>query len=1073
MWDGSTWNPMGSGISSGQVNAIAVSGPNVYVGGAFTSIGGVSANNIAVWNGSTWSALGAGTNSDVYTLAISGSNIYVGGQFTTAGGAPASHIAMWDGSVWSTFGSGANADVFALAASGNTLFAGGYFTVIGGMPANRIARWDGSSWFALGSGTDSEVDALAVSGSDLYAGGQFTAAGGVPVSHIARWDGTSWNALGSGLNNAVNSIVTGGSDVYVGGVFTTASGVPASHVAGWDGSVWFPLGSGTDDYVSGISINAGALYAGGHFTNAGGVPASRIADYAPLCNLSWNVVPSTDGGTNWNDLVDAAAISPNAVWAVGSYANFNPDIPPLPLIERWNGSTWVLSPSPVTTSGQLSAVAGTKVDDVWAVGDYDAGVGRRPLLLHWTGSTWSIAPPPAINVPVGGVHDVATVSSTDAWAVGSYAPGTSPAQALAMHWDGSSWTQMAVPAQSSSNSLRGLAVVSSTDIWAVGEIGTGSPLFLHWDGHNWTQFSNPVAVTGVLYRASAVAANDIWAVGYRTDGSGLPLTMHYNGTSWSVVATPYLCCNQQLTDVQAISANNVWSVSENAFLHWNGSAWSLVSGPNPPANTNYYLEGLTATAANDVWAVGHTHSAAEGSFDGTLIEHYSALCPPPPPIGTPTDTPNPLFSPTPSSTSTPSPAATDYVVVASTGTIVPGSVDIGNHCDDCTTNISMPFPATLYEGHFFSAVIGSNGTLGFVSNGNDFTNDCVPTQAANFAILPYWDDLTTDTGSCANCGIFTSVSGSSPNRKFNIEWRAVHYGTLVPVNFEVRLYEGSGRFDIIYGQVDQAATETIGVQRDTGSLFTRILCQATGPSSASHSGQSSPNGWIISEGVVLGFGPPPARPTPTVCPIQFPDAPPGSTFYPFIHCLACLGILNGFPDGSFRPNSNVTRGQLSKIVANSAGFSDQQPSQMFQDVSLGSTFQLYIGRLASRGYIGGYACGGTGEPCVPPANLPYFRPNNNATRGQISKIVSNSAGFSDPPSGQQFQDVPTNNAFYTYIYRLVSSGVMSGYPCGGTGEPCVPPGNLPYFRPNNNATRGQTAKIVSNTFYPDCNARAR
>ena len=70
--------------------------------------------------------------------------------------------------------------------------------------------------------------------------------------------------------------------------------------------------------------------------------------------------------------------------------------------------------------------------------------------------------------------------------------------------------------------------------------------------------------------------------------------------------------------------------------------------------------------------------------------------------------------------------------------------------------------------------------------------------------------------------------------------------------------------------------------------------------------------------------------------------------------------------------------------------------------------------------------------------------------------------------GQQFEDVPAGSTYYTYTYRLVSRGVMGGYQCGGPGEPCVPPANLPYFRPNNNATRGQTSKIVSNTFFPDC-----
>jgi len=141
---------------------------------------------------------------------------------------------------------------------------------------------------------------------------------------------------------------------------------------------------------------------------------------------------------------------------------------------------------------------------------------------------------------------------------------------------------------------------------------------------------------------------------------------------------------------------------------------------------------------------------------------------------------------------------------------------------------------------------------------------------------------------------------------------------------------------------------------------------------------------------------------------------------------------------------------------------------MYQEVPVGSTYYTYTYRLAYRGYMSGYSCGGKGSPCVPPADLPYFRPNNNATRGQISKIVSNAAGFSDPPSGQQFEDVVPASTFYTYTYRLASRGVMSGYVCGGVGEPCVPPDNLPYFRPNNNATRGQTSKIVANTFFPNC-----
>jgi hypothetical protein len=118
--------------------------------------------------------------------------------------------------------------------------------------------------------------------------------------------------------------------------------------------------------------------------------------------------------------------------------------------------------------------------------------------------------------------------------------------------------------------------------------------------------------------------------------------------------------------------------------------------------------------------------------------------------------------------------------------------------------------------------------------------------------------------------------------------------------------------------------------------------------------------------------------------------------------------------------------------------------------------------------MSGYPCGGAGEPCVPPDNRPYFRPSNNATRGQIAKIVSNAAGYNEEPTTQNFEDVPPGSTFYTFTERLAVRTIMSGYPCGSLTEPCIPPTNRPYFRPSNNATRGQTSKIVSNTFLPNC-----
>jgi streptogramin lyase/pimeloyl-ACP methyl ester carboxylesterase len=256
-----------------------------------------------------------------------------------------------------------------------------------------------------------------------------------------------------------------------------------------------------------------------------------------------------------------------------------------------------------------------------------------------------------------------------------------------------------------------------------------------------------------------------------------------------------------------------------------------------------------------------------------------------------------------------------------------------------------------------------------------------------------------------------------------------------------------------------------------GGLYTQIdLSDAGHPGSYQGIANVTDPGTyaVLSRAVVNGTARMAVEVIPYVCPLQFTDMPSDNPFYSYVRCLACQNVLGGYGDGTFRPGNNITRGQLSKIVSNAAIFSDPVGSQIFEDVPPGSPFYDFVQRLASRGYIGGYPCGGEGEPCVPPDNRPYFRPNANATRGQISKVVSNTAEYNDPPGVQIFEDVPPGSTFYDCVQRLASRSSMGGYPCGAAGEPCIAPDNRPYFRPGNNATRGQTSKIVSNTFLPNC-----
>jgi len=286
-YDGTKWDSLNSSALANvtTVNAIAVSGASVYIGGLFSQIGNVTVNNVAVWNGSAWSAMGSGTDGTVNAIAISGSNVYVAGQFTNAGGSAVHGVGVWNGSAWSGIGGGVQGIPNALAVHGNDLYVAGGIYQAGNIPVNSIARWDGSAWSSLGTGVSSTVTCMSVSGNNLFVGGEFATAGGVSVNGLARWDGYNWLDVGGGVTNGyygtyVNAMTTNGSDLYVGGNFQNAGAIAASNIAVWNGSSWGTLGSGipgTQSYVYSVLAANNVVYVGGSFGFAGTKPAGGFA----------------------------------------------------------------------------------------------------------------------------------------------------------------------------------------------------------------------------------------------------------------------------------------------------------------------------------------------------------------------------------------------------------------------------------------------------------------------------------------------------------------------------------------------------------------------------------------------------------------------------------------------------------------------------------------------------------------------------------------------------------------------------------------------------------------------------
>ena len=81
----------------------------------------------------------------------------------------------------------------------------------------------------------------------------------------------------------------------------------------------------------------------------------------------------------------------------------------------------------------------------------------------------------------------------------------------------------------------------------------------------------------------------------------------------------------------------------------------------------------------------------------------------------------------------------------------------------------------------------------------------------------------------ADCGVFTTLSGTAPNRTFKIEWRArAESSNHETIDFEIRLYENSDSFDYVYGFGELFGDFTsIGVQ-DGGSQYTSYICDLPG-----------------------------------------------------------------------------------------------------------------------------------------------------------------------------------------------------------------------------------------------------
>lgn len=202
-WDESTreWSTVGGGLGGAsfgtRVTAIAIDGQDVYVGGTFPVAGTQLARNIARFDGTDWQPLGSGVSGEVLALTVApDGTLYVGGDFSSAGGRSIEKVAAWNGSEWSGLGRSPNGPVYGLDYGPHGLYAVGNFTIAESQVVNRIALYDGTTWKELGSGLQGNapqgngspiVFSVAVDGDDVFAAGRFAVAGGESSLNVGQW----------------------------------------------------------------------------------------------------------------------------------------------------------------------------------------------------------------------------------------------------------------------------------------------------------------------------------------------------------------------------------------------------------------------------------------------------------------------------------------------------------------------------------------------------------------------------------------------------------------------------------------------------------------------------------------------------------------------------------------------------------------------------------------------------------------------------------------------------------------------------------------------------------------------
>ncbi|MFA6342163.1 MAG: hypothetical protein WCX75_04830 [Fibrobacteraceae bacterium] len=450
LYENGTWTV----VATANVYTLAMGNRGeIYVGGSFTSMGGISVRNFAVYEDGVWSSLGGGLNSRVWDITVAESgDLFVTGSFDTAGTMRFRQSASWDvnGKRWiSSFLPGDLSKVIYQDKANGVIYTSTYdgylkaFHVKSGILDKAILTdYTGASY-----SSDLVIKCMTVDkNGKMLIGGLFPTIAYTDTlgkkqiiypKNILFHDGKIGNSVvEKGTSGSATELVPGpNGNLLAVGNLNTFQGKSLYGIGIWNGSSMEAAAPEVVPYMVGTSVDVktaayinGTLYAGGSFSFISGTGSSTAKSVAKLDGTQWVGIPGLVVSPVYKIIGDSKgnlyAGTFNGVWV-------------------WDGNTWEeLGGTNTAFSGSVYDLAWGPDGSLWAAGKLNMGDLGSEGLAKWDGTQW-VAQGFGVN---GVINSIAVGSDGKVYAAGDFRYAKSSGGGVLTWlynvgiWDGMQWT---------------------------------------------------------------------------------------------------------------------------------------------------------------------------------------------------------------------------------------------------------------------------------------------------------------------------------------------------------------------------------------------------------------------------------------------------------------------------------------------------------------------------------------------------------------------------------------------------------------------------------------------------------